>query len=348
MAWPRKARSQSSACWSMGVPSPPPSLAQRSMRLVLEDRLRREIRPLFAGGDAQRRAHRRACRRRRHRARRFLRDRRSSDDRPHLARASGALQSSDRGASASAIFDCPASGGLALCRNRRRQEPAPKPPPARQLEHDPEKRKPVFRKDHAPPNIGTRHEPRSAFVNPKTTHFCVVSTKDPVRSHDSAAILLQKPFASGAWSSAAALSASRWASILFRLLGLDGLFRALNAVPPFVAGLGLSAAAGARLYGGRRALCRRARTLAQSAGAHCAEQYDARPCACTTAPARLVSVQRALTSKCTICGASNCAAACRCASCSFSAPCGYLLRRSRPLRRQLPQARPPKAATERK
>ena len=79
----------------------------------------------------------------------FLRDRRSSDDRSHLARALAALQPADRCASASAVFDCAASGSFAVRSYRRRQERARAHASTRPLEHDPEKWKPVFATDHA-------------------------------------------------------------------------------------------------------------------------------------------------------------------------------------------------------
>ena len=59
-------------------------------RLVLEDRLRRALRALLAGRAASARRDARAARRSERHPRGFLRRRRSSDDRPHLARAARA------------------------------------------------------------------------------------------------------------------------------------------------------------------------------------------------------------------------------------------------------------------
>ena len=78
--------------------------AQCRHRLVLEDRLRRDLRPVFAGRGAHLRRHRGSGRGFVARAHQFLRHRQSSDDRPHLARAPDAVRPVDRGAAAGLVF----------------------------------------------------------------------------------------------------------------------------------------------------------------------------------------------------------------------------------------------------
>ena len=68
---------------------------ERRHRVGVEDRLRRDLCALLAGLSALARRHRGSARRSRHRARRFLRHARSSDDRSHLARASRARRPPD-------------------------------------------------------------------------------------------------------------------------------------------------------------------------------------------------------------------------------------------------------------
>ena len=186
------------------------------------------------------------------RAREFLRNRRSPDDRSSLARAAGALRSSDRGAAAGAFLARPASGTSALRRYRRRQEHS------RNL---------------------------SSLTSVRAAGDLLLTSKQPLRKlsrsirSGRAAMLSGHPwprqFASGASSFGPAPAALRRAS---RALLSSASTESSSALTPsrLVAGRYPVRALRAGRSRLRRDDCRRAGALAQSHVEGCAQQHDPR------------------------------------------------------------------------
>src|SRR5262249_24302447 len=173
-----------------------------------------------------------------------------SDDRSCLARAPAAWQPPDRRASASAVFDRAAFGGFAVCRHCRRQERARKHASTQPLWYVPENenRFPGVEphRDHARgpiqqtgPHSQPMPERRSAFVNPKTTYWCVVHLTvrcvSMMSGHTLAKNLRQWGLVFGSGLAGLALG-----MLLFGLYGVDRIFRALSAIPPAVVAVAFS------------------------------------------------------------------------------------------------------------